>query len=354
MPEFTIHSVKCPNCQRPFQNFHEFLRKIECPYCHEIVFIERPDMNDNLPQMIIPFNTTEDDFSRKFVNTLANRYLTPSDIFDSISHGEIFRAYIPMYLYEGKCRSYYRYRERKLGYYSTMNYDSSSVSKEYDWFQVMYPAWEPKEDVISNFNQPIPTKLKKELGGFLFHSETAQQYNSDLIDPTIPIYPKHSTAHIIWFKCSKSMMDKAVKYVIHEKYPSLNLIGYEIERSDYQMSSDGLFVLVSVWFVNYSYKGRDYFFMMDGQGGNINYSCPEDTEAIEYIEKNVSGADKISDVLASKLFWVIAIVLVFTYGIGLIIIALMYILKAILGKKAQDRSTEVESERKRRAEVYLK
>lgn len=101
-----LQQVICPSCRQVINSFNPFEALVECPYCHNKAF--NPLITAKkvpVPERIITFTTTEADFEKEMVRQLVETDYTPTDIFSAISPGNVIRAYMPMFLFEGKYNS---------------------------------------------------------------------------------------------------------------------------------------------------------------------------------------------------------------------------------------------------------
>ncbi|MBR4310300.1 MAG: hypothetical protein IKT79_04655, partial [Akkermansia sp.] len=69
------------------------------------------------PDLICPFSTNIKDFEEYFIGSLVNTELVPDDVFEHIVPGSVFKAYIPMFAYEGE-------------YKANMSYESPITTNE--------------------------------------------------------------------------------------------------------------------------------------------------------------------------------------------------------------------------------
>lgn len=101
-----LQQVICPSCRQVITSFSPFQAEVECPYCHNKAF--NPLITAKkvpVPERILIFKTNEGDFEKAMINNLVERDYVPTDIFSSINPGNIIKAYLPMFLYEGTYRS---------------------------------------------------------------------------------------------------------------------------------------------------------------------------------------------------------------------------------------------------------
>ena len=95
-----LQVLRCPACNAKFTNFSVYKKTVTCPACHNVITNPVAETRkEDMPERMIPFSTQESDFESALTNTLINQDYVPRDIFQAINAGNVFRAYLPMYLY---------------------------------------------------------------------------------------------------------------------------------------------------------------------------------------------------------------------------------------------------------------
>lgn len=147
-----LQVLRCPACNAKFTNFSVYKKTVTCPACHNVITNPVAETRkEDMPERMIPFSTQESDFESALTNTLINQDYVPRDIFQAINAGNVFRAYLPMYLYEGSyqaswsCESSYRDQEVKV---SSKSVSTREVKK-----------WRPQNGNASG-NFALPTKVR--------------------------------------------------------------------------------------------------------------------------------------------------------------------------------------------------
>ena len=113
-----LQVLRCPACNAKFTNFSVYKKTVTCPACHNVITQSSSrDSQGRYARAYDSFLYPESDFESALTNTLINQDYVPRDIFQAINAGNVFRAYLPMYLYEGSyqaswsCESSYRDRK---------------------------------------------------------------------------------------------------------------------------------------------------------------------------------------------------------------------------------------------------
>lgn len=307
-----LQQVKCPSCGRVITSFNPFQAEVECPYCHNKAF--NPLITAKkipVPERIILFKTSQEDFEQHLVNALVATDFVPVDIFEHIQPEKVVKAYLPMYLYEGKyqaswnCQVGYKTQEvgtdlsgEKLKTRTVTRYHpANGVSN--GQFAFMCLAYEGNE---------IPDELKQFTMTFPYSVQDSKVYSPQLLDlendKDLQTIELNADSDLVWNQWGQTLVDE-----LAEESASAQLKGQDIKdftcSSNYDLKTEGKFIMAPFWFVYYNYKGQQYYFIMDGLGANQCYTNPEDEQQL----KKAKLFNTIETIL--KWSWILAIVLWF-------------------------------------------
>lgn len=308
-----LQTLQCPNCRRQISKYSRFSNSVTCPSCGSVIknpMVESKDMQ--MPERIIPFSSDESDFEKALVNTLVNTDYVDKNVFTGINTDNVFRAYLPMYLYEGSynaawsCESSYQDQEVKVG--------SNSVSTR------DVKKWRPQNgNAAGNFaflclanegSDDLPEELREFTYQFPYEVMCSRAFDGSLLSPedeNLVTIPMNADAGIVWQKHGKDLVDRTARDA------ALNQIGKQEIRnfrasSSFQLATKGEYVLAPFWFVYYNYKGNRYYFLMDGLGKNTSCSYPVDQEDVDY----TNGREKIKTIV--KWLWPIALLVWYLFN----------------------------------------
>ncbi len=293
MATLELQQVKCPNCGANITSFNEFKTQVECPYCHTM--LRNPNAiavqkSMKQPERIIPFTTREEDFGQHLVNALIRRPYVPKDVFDYLHADDTMKAYLPMYLYEGRYQASWSGNVRET-------YDDNGTRRSrkryvngnaFGNFSFLCLAYEGDD---------IPEELKAFTATFPYTVNSTQMYNPAIIgndpDSNLTTLAVNTDPEIIWSRYGQAMADKIADDGIRQQAGS--------DVSDLQknvavdLAQRGVLVLVPFWFVYYNYQQQKYYFIMDGTGRQERLTNPEDKSERKFVNK------------FNWLFWVTAI-----------------------------------------------
>ncbi len=334
-----LHELRCPNCRIPIESFSPFKASVKCPNCGSVIsnpnFITK---EADLPSRMIPFTTQESDFEQALINALVEQDYVPKDIFDAINTDGVFRAYLPMYLFEGtyqaswSCES--SYQEQKVDISNNWTNSGKTISTR------NVKKWRPQNGNTSgNFaflclanegDGNLPAELRNFTKQFPYDVMLSKEFRDSLLtedDEKLITVSRNADPTIVWQKHGKDLVNETAEKA------AINQIGDQEIRnfratSSFNLTTKGDYLLVPFWFVYYSYNNQRYNFMMDGTGQHISYSYPQDQEMVDF----VNSKEKIKKYV--KWSWLLTFLVMFFGGFvaGCIFFVIWFIAKIVVNK----------------------
>lgn len=239
-----------------------------CPFCGSHMVIETEELSGIKPHRVIPFKLAIEEAKKVYISWVKKKFFTPSKIKKSKIEVTINGVYLPMWTFDTKTFSSYTGR---LGKYYTKTVGSGKNRRtvtETRWFRISGNINVNFDDLLVNAGKQITQKEidsiapfstnnsfiydKKFLAGF-----SAEHYQLSLKDGfenarriAIPIIEQHILSRYVYdvkgeVVFTPAFMDNKYKYV-----------------------------LVPIWIGNYTYKGKNYRFLINGETGKLNGKAP--------------------------------------------------------------------------------
>lgn len=333
-----LQTLTCPSCTRQISSFNPFSSSVKCPSCGTVIKNPMVDTKDTpAPERIIPFTSTQDDFERSMVNALVNTDYVDRHVFEGINPDNIFRQYLPMYLYEGtfnsswSCESSYRDQQVKIS--NSWTSDSKTISTK------EVKKWRPQNGTATgNFaflclanegDKAVPNELREFTKLFPYNVMCSKEFHPDLLpaDENQLGIAKNADATLVWQKYGKDMVDKTAQDAAMIQIGDQEIKNFRASSS-FTLTTKGVYVLVPFWFVYYTFKNQKYHFLMDGLGETNSYTYPVDEEDVAFTKSK----EKIKNIV--KWLWPLALVLMFliNFTVGLIALGVWFIAKFVINK----------------------
>lgn len=332
----TLQLVKCPACNKPLTTFSSFKSTITCPRCGAA--IRNPEYvarQESRPERIIPFTTNEKDFENSLINVLVNTDYVPRDIFSAINTDNVFRAYLPMYLYEGSFQASWSCETSYMD--ESVSVNKNIFSDTVDIKNKKVKKWRPQNGNASgNFaflclanedSEDLPEELRKFTYQFPYEVMLSKTFDPDLLsdeDDQLITIPRNADNVLVWQRHGKSMVDAAA-----ERAAIFQLRNQEARdfhcQSSYSLASKGEYILAPFWFVYYTYNQGRYNYMLDGVGKHNSYTYPIDQEEVDFVR----GKERIMKIVS--LLWILCLVIMyFSQAVGIVMLIVWFISKFIV------------------------
>lgn len=326
-----LQTLTCPSCTRQISKYNEFKTTVLCPSCGTL--IKNPMVDSKsvpVPERIIPFTSDEQTFERAMIDALVNEDYVDKNVFSGINTDNVFRAYLPMYLFEGaynaswSCESSYRDQEVKVS-------SSSVKTKE-------VKKWRPQNGTATgNFAfvclanegcKDLPDELRQFTTLFPYDVMCSKQFDVTLLDDenNLITVPQNADATLVWQKHGKNMVDKTAEKAALDQIGNQEIRNFRTSSS-FSLTTKGVYVLVPFWFVYYNYKNENYYFLMDGLGQRNSFTYPVDQEDMAF----TASKEKIKTIV--KWLWLVAVLLCFVgLQVGIIALIAWFIAKIVTNK----------------------
>lgn len=347
-----LQQVVCPSCKQVITSFSPFQTEVECPYCHNKAF--NPLITAKkvpIPERLIVFKTSEKDFEQNLISNLINRDYVPKDIFQCINPDNVIKAYLPMFLYEGRYQSSWSCKVA-----TTVNEVRASGGKVRNEnvkkfmphtgtsqgnFSFLCLAYEGKD---------IPEELRAFSSQFPYNTMASKEYDPVLLgldSGESPITMALDTdTDLVWNKYGDGLVNELASENALEQLSGDEIKDFRASNS-YDLKHNGRYVLAPFWFVYYTYNNEKHYFIMDGLGENISMTTPVDPEEVAFVESK----EKIKKIV--KWMWPLALVLMYftNFTVGVVTLIAWFIGKIVTGKimdkKIQERLDESRDIRRR-------
>lgn len=288
MSSVQILSIKCPECGGQTNSVGPFSPTRKCMFCKtEFMVTGVMEKEMEMPERILTFRTSKEDFERGVLNLLVQEPYAPNDIFELSEFKDVEGIYLPMYLYEGKYECSWNC---SVGYYENevvatsdgkgvknkkvLKYrPQSGITK--DNFALVCAAYEGKEIKPELIEYARAYDYDKQLAK-AFESSDLEGYNFVLHN-----LDKEST----WDKYGESSIKYVAEHKSHEQVPGDDWKDFRCTVST-DKSHDGRLVYLPFWMVYYDYNGEHHYAIMDGTGNSsITGSTPIDHARYESVQK---------------------------------------------------------------------
>ena len=359
MAVLELQQAKCPNCGANITSFNAFKADVECPYCHQKAF--NPLITSKqvpVPERLIVFKSDENDFSKAMVNALIDQDYVPTDIFKCINPGNVIKAYLPMYLYEGKYQA---------SWSCSVAYKTTQVKASADGTKVRNETVKKFQPMSGTSNgnfeflclayegEDIPEELKNFTLTFPYNVRDSKEYDPSLLgledDKDLKTLAVNTEPELVWDSHGEELVNQLAQQTAIQQVNGQEVKDFKASSS-YDLTTKGRYVLAPFWFVYYMYKGEKYYFLMDGLGEHHALSNPvNEVEVAEVAKKN-----KVKKRVTYC--WIIALATIFTGAIPLtIVLTIIWLIAKLITDSVMNKKIaailETSREQRRANGAYL-
>lgn len=260
--EFTGQSAlyTCPNCGAGVI-CDSLTASTRCHFCHTPVILSGRLSGEYKPDMIIPFYTTREQAEEKFRAYLKGKFLLPNDFKSEATIKNIDALYVPYWLKSGLCdvdlsaqgKIIRTWTSGSRQYTHTKIYH---VEREAEMAFIRVPCDGSKriDDSLMESIEPFSYSGLKPFSMSYLSGCKAEKYDVTKQDAAVRIDERIRQAS-----------EQEIRKTAAGKYTTLDSVTTNVRYLNQQY----VYSLLPVWFLNYTYKGKDYAFVMNGQTGTM-------------------------------------------------------------------------------------
>lgn len=260
--EFTGQSAlyTCPNCGAGVI-CDTLTASTRCHFCHTPVILSGRLSGEYKPDMIIPFYTTREQAEENFKKYMKGKFLLPKDFNTEATIKNIDALYVPYWLKSGLCdvnlnaqgKIIRTWRSGDRRYTHTKVFH---VEREAEMAFIRVPCDGSKriDDALMESIEPFSYTGLKPFSMSYLSGCKAEKYDVPKADAAVRIDERINTA-----------ATEEILKMVRGKYNAVESINTSVRYLNQQY----VYALLPVWFLNYTYKGKDYAFVMNGQTGTM-------------------------------------------------------------------------------------
>lgn len=259
-----FRAFNCPNCGAQVLT-EEHTAATFCSFCGSPTLVEERLTGEKKPAKLIPFKISKEQAIEKFRMWTKKGPLTPAEFHSQSAMEKITGMYVPFWLYD-------YYANVQMNVHATRVRTTRRGDTEYiytDHFNVMRNVDTEYEKVPEDASEKMPDDVM----------ELLEPYNySDLISFEMPYLSGFLAEKYNFTKEQlknqaerrvRSFARTAALNTIHG-YSSTNVVSEHTNLTP----KDITYVMMPVWMLNYTYKGKRYMLTMNGQTGKMVGKLP--------------------------------------------------------------------------------
>ncbi len=226
-----------------------------CAFCGSQQLIRQRLTGRFEPKKIIPFKLSQEEFIKKYHESIKKRIFAPSSFKNNYSITEVKGLYVPYYIYDADLSIYGRGK-------ASNNSDSNNKTK---WFEYQH---------TETISMPIDASLKLN-DDFMTYLEPFDFYDLTSFNPAyitgFQAECVDEDKNSIYEKVNKKLNFRpffAIQNHLQNYKQTAGLSIYDIKKENLD------YILLPVWFMNTKYKGKMYSYAINGQTGKVAGEIP--------------------------------------------------------------------------------
>ena len=271
-----VRSTRCPNCGAVVL-FEGATHARDCAFCDTPVVVDTGSQRRLKPQAVLPFALTQPQARAELLRWLGSLWFAPNALLEYTRAGrEMTGIYLPFWTFDAATRSHYT--GQRGDYYTESRSVSVTVNgrQEQREESVQKTRWSPAagqlarqfEDVIVLASTSLPPQLGQSLT--TWDLSKLRPYSPDYLAGfqaegyTIPLAAANLTAH----QKMSEQIETDVRRDIGGDEQRISSLDIDYSHETFKH------ILMPVWVAAYSYRGKKYRFVVNGDSGAVQGERP--------------------------------------------------------------------------------
>jgi hypothetical protein len=254
----------CPNCGAGV--FCDSLTaSTKCHFCHTPLILSGRLSGEFKPNMIIPFSTTRENAESKFREYIKGKFLLPRGFKSEAQIKNISALYVPYWLKSGLTDASMTAQGKKIRTWRT----GDTVHTNTKLYRVYREAEIAFIRVPCDGSRRIDDSLMESIEPFNYGGlkSFSMSYLSGCAAEKYDVTKEEAAKRI------DERIRQAAEDILRKSAGEYNSLEQVRTSTSFEQQTY-VYALLPVWFLNYTYKGKDYEFAMNGQTGTMFGKLP--------------------------------------------------------------------------------
>lgn len=263
-----MHLAICDSCGGEiYFDSHETAKR--CPMCSSPKIREQAAESGIAPHGIIPFRIDKYEAQQRFHQWITKRFFAPNLLKKAYQEGILEGLYVPFWTYDSDVSSFYSGFGGKTRTYKD---SKGNIQTRTDWYPVSGHVSQSFDDILVCASKRQSSKLLNAVSNYDTITDIesfAPEYLSGYMAERYSIDGKEG------FETAKEVIDSTMRsladsHIRARGYDRANVVSIRSSYDNITYKS----VLLPLYSAQYSYKGKDYSYAINGQTGKIKGNYP--------------------------------------------------------------------------------
>ncbi len=239
-----------------------------CPFCGAGKVIKASEQTGIKPTAIIPFAFDRERAKEYYKSWIKKKIFAPGKLKKNFSADKVNGVYLPCWTYDAVTTSTYEGRLGEYYYVTVGSGKNRRTERRTRWYRVYGEYTASFDDIVveasAKIDQtqydkiaPFPTRESYVYDSKYISGFTAERYSTDVKEG---------------FGRARGVMENAIRRGILARYHA-DVVGYLNVSTNYRKVTYK-YLLAPVWMCNFSYKKKEYGFMVNGFSGKTAGKIP--------------------------------------------------------------------------------
>lgn len=242
-----------------------------CPYCASNIVLADKAVETLEPDGLKPFGIDRKEVGKIFNDWVKSKWFAPNELKNLYQSGKIMGVYLPYWSFDNQADCQY---QAEGGKNRTVTYQENGETKsriETDWYTVTGNIVNRFKNVIMRASKTLKDNLLKTLGGFnlentvKFDSSYLSGYGSEVFK--VPMREAYEEAKEVM----RGDLIRMVEEKVRQRYDQVRNVHIDVQWTEefYRL------LLLPVYSMSYSFKGKTYQILINGENGSVEGEYPK-------------------------------------------------------------------------------
>ncbi len=269
--EKTTHTMECRGCGARIE-VEGTSRAAECPFCGSDYVLAEREADAVIPDGVLPFQVDKNRVGELFRRWLKGRWLAPGELKHLYQKDRLQGIYVPYWTFDAKVNARYTAMGGRHRTVTRKGADGKTETQIVtDWYPTSGNLRHFFDDVLVPASEKMDSRLLRRTGYFgtqqivPYGPEYLSGYSAECY--TVDLNAAHSEA----VGAMERELENMARSEVLSRYDEVRDI---YVRADYQEETYK-HVLLPIYSTAYTYKGRHYRVLINGQSGRVEGDYPK-------------------------------------------------------------------------------
>lgn len=247
-----------------------------CAFCGSSHIVKQDESAGIVPESLIPFKITKDNALTQFKQWIKKRYFAPRALKNEYKNQKLNGVYIPCWTYDSNTYSNYTAEAGTYYYVTETDWVEENGQRKMVTRQVRKIAWhfvsgsysEFFDDVLINASNQVDERLMQKLEPF--HLEQLIPYKPEYLSGFLA--ERYGVSLQEGWDKARSIMDDKIRRGIERQIHADEVRNLNVNTFFSNVKFKHL--LLPVWVSAYTYNGKVYRYMVNGETGEVQGKAP--------------------------------------------------------------------------------